>query len=381
MGKDSRSLEQKIADRNAKLDELQAKLTSAVEALVTGDDWRRALTFAARFRSRSFNNTLLIWAQHTVAHEKGLVPAPAPTYVAGFQQWRALGRQVMKGQPGYQILAPVTARMAGRDDDPTSWHRLSKGEKPAPGEVVRTRMIGVRPAYVWDVSQTDGPPISEPPAIQLPAGQAPPGLWDGLAAQVTALGYDLRMVPDAAALDGASGRTTYAARLVEISADLPPGAQAAVLAHELAHAMLHAPGHDTAPDDGTTPEAGREGRSPHRGIREVEADFVAFMVAAAHGLDLTGSTVPYVSGWATTVPGSDPLQTVQSTAARVRTAAVTILERLETHQIPDGSPPAPSPAAQPDPAVERPAVSPAPAKPSAPSRTSMPASAPVMEGI
>ncbi|CAL8974528.1 hypothetical protein TESS_TESS_02788 [Tessaracoccus sp. O5.2] len=47
------------AKRDAKLDELHEKLTGAVETLVSGRDWARALAFAARFRSRSFNNTLL----------------------------------------------------------------------------------------------------------------------------------------------------------------------------------------------------------------------------------------------------------------------------------------------------------------------------------
>lgn len=339
MRKDTRSLEQKKADRDAKLEALQRKLTGAVESLVTGQDWQRALTFAARFRARSFGNTLLIWVQHAAAHEQGLVPDPDPTYVAGFQRWKALGRHVMKGQPGYQILAPVTARMAGREDDPDSWHRLARGEKPEPGEVVRPRMVGVRPAYVWDISQTDGEPIPKRPQIELPAGQAPPGLWDGLASQVADLGYDLQLVPDAATLGGAYGRTTYSKALVEVRADLDDGARTAVLAHELAHAMLHVPGHDNAPDDGTTAEPGQEGRSPHRGIREVEADSVAYMVAAAHGLDLTGSTVPYVAGWASSVRGASPVETIQNTATRVRSAALTILDRLDTQQIPDGNPP------------------------------------------
>ena len=48
------------AAREAKLDELHEKLTGAVESPVSGDDWRQALAFAARFRSRSFNNTMLI---------------------------------------------------------------------------------------------------------------------------------------------------------------------------------------------------------------------------------------------------------------------------------------------------------------------------------
>ena len=47
-GKDAR------AAREAKLDELQDRLTGAVEQLVSGEDWARALAFAARFRARSF---------------------------------------------------------------------------------------------------------------------------------------------------------------------------------------------------------------------------------------------------------------------------------------------------------------------------------------
>lgn len=345
MRTDTRTLEEKVADRYAKLDAMHVKLTSAVEQLVTGDDWRRALSFAARFRSRSFNNTLLIWLQHSTAHDQGFVPAPTPSYVAGFQHWRTLGRHVMRGQPGYQIFAPVTARMAGHDDDPGSWHRLARGHKPEPGETVRSRMIGVRPAYVWDLSQTDGAPIPEPRPVELPTGQAPPGLWDGLVTQIRALGYDLRLVPDV--LGGASGRTTYAEHLVEIQADLDPSGRTAVLAHELAHAMLHAPGHDSAPLDATTPEPGHEGRSPHRGIREVEADSVAYMISAAHGLDLTAWTVPYVSGWAASVPGISPVEAIQKTAARVRSTAVTVLDQLNTTQIPDGAPPSP-PTAPPE---------------------------------
>src|SRR5699024_11313977 len=82
--------------RDAKLDELHDKLTGAVERLVTGDDWADALRFAARFRSRSFNNVLLIWQQHQAAFEQGRVPEPFPTYVAGYKQWQQLGRQVEK---------------------------------------------------------------------------------------------------------------------------------------------------------------------------------------------------------------------------------------------------------------------------------------------
>src|SRR3546814_12982125 len=100
--------------REAKLDALHTKLTESVGALVSGEDWRRALKFSARFRSRSFNNVILIYIQHNEAFQLGRVLAPTPTYVAGFKQWQTLGRQVMKGQSGYGILAPITARFASQ---------------------------------------------------------------------------------------------------------------------------------------------------------------------------------------------------------------------------------------------------------------------------
>jgi hypothetical protein len=99
-------------DREEKLAAIHERLVASVDTLVAGDQWKRALEFAARFRTRSFNNTLLIYAQHAQAYERGLVAAPLPTYVAGFKQWQGLGRHVLSGQKGYGIFAPVTARFA-----------------------------------------------------------------------------------------------------------------------------------------------------------------------------------------------------------------------------------------------------------------------------
>ena len=77
----------------------------------------------------------------------------------------------------------------------------------------------------------------------------------------------------------------------------------------------------------------------HRGIAEVEAESVALMVGAAHGLDTSSYTVPYVSSWASSVPDKSPVEVVQSTAERVRGAAVTILDELNTQQVGNGDPP------------------------------------------
>jgi hypothetical protein len=319
-GKDAR------AAREAKLDALHERLTGAVEQLVSGEDWARALAFAARFRARSFANTILIFTQHQEAYGLGLVPDPVPSHVAGYRQWQQLGRQVSKGQPGYQILAPVTGRFASATpQDAESWRRLGKGEKPRAGETVRTKMVGVRPAYVWDASQTTGEPIPEPPAPRLLEGHAPAGLWEGLAAQVQSAGFELRLVADASEIFGANGLTDYASRVVSVRADMDPAAQVKTLAHELGHVLLHGPDASEA--------------RQHRGIGEVEAESVALMVGAAHGMDTSGYTVPYVSTWAARVEGQDPVEVVKTTGERVRKTSLGILEQLDTTQVGNGTPP------------------------------------------
>ena len=191
--------------------------------------------------------------------------------------------------------------------------------------MVRSRLVGLRPAYVWDISQTEGDPIPERPMPTLLRGHAPEGLWDGLAAQVEARGFTLKQVPSAALIGGANGITNYLAREVAVRTDMDPAAQVKTLAHELGHVMLHGPESEDA--------------AMHRGIAEVEAESVALMIGAAHDLDTASYTIPYVTSWASSVPGKTPAEVVQATAERVRTTAVGILEQLETQQIGNGDPP------------------------------------------
>ncbi|CAM2989754.1 ArdC-like ssDNA-binding domain-containing protein [Skermania piniformis] len=355
------AIETTRTERDAKLDALHERLAVTVEQLVSGDDWRRALEFAARFRSRSFGNSLLIFAQHVDAYEKGRVPAPEPSYVAGYKQWQSLGRQVSKGQPGYMIFAPVTGRFASSTpQDAESWRRLGRFEKPKAGEVVRSRMVGAKPAYVWDVSQTTGDPIQERPVPHLLEGGAPAGLWEGLSALVQADGYRVLRVERAELIGGANGLTDFAARTVAVRTNMDPAAQVKTLAHELGHVRLHGPDN---PD-----------WVGHRGIGEVEAESVALMIGAAYGMDTSSYSVSYVAGWAGTVEDKEPAEVVQATGERVRKTAAAILDALDTVQLGTGDPPGLSRDAAPRPRAER--TSPAPAEPSRPA-----AAAAAMRGL
>lgn len=159
------------------------------------------------------------------------------------------------------------------------------------------------------------------------------GLWDGLADQITALGFELRLVSSAAAIGGANGLTDFLAREVSIRMDMDDAAQVKTLAHELGHVLLHAPRENLISTD-LAADA-----TLHRGIAEVGAESIALVVGAAHGLDTSSYTVPYVSTWAASVPGKTPVEVVQSTAERVRASALGILDKLDTPKDGDGNPP------------------------------------------
>ncbi|GAB2473445.1 ArdC-like ssDNA-binding domain-containing protein [Xylanimonas ulmi] len=314
-----------VAEREAKIEALQARLSDSVAALVTGEDWRRAIAFAGKFRSRSFANSLLIYVQSQEAFEAGRMPTPTPQFVAGYHQWLSLGRHVIKGQAGFMIFAPVTARFATSFDGDT--RRLAPAEPAHTDETVESRHLRgkFRPTYVWPAELTEGDPLPLQPLPQLLVGEAPARLWDGVAEQIRDLGFEVRDVPNAAAIGGANGLTHFGERWVAVRQDMDPLARLKSLIHERAHASLHQIGDPDVP--------------AHRGIAEVEAEAVAQMVLDAHGADSSAYTVPYVASWATSVPGRDPVQVVASTAERVRKTAVGILDHLDTFQVPSGDPP------------------------------------------
>jgi len=312
----------------ARVEALQRQLTEQVEAIQSGADWRRMLDFAARFHRYSVNNQLLIRIQHEAAFRRGLVSDPQPTYVAGFYAWKALGRSVEKGQKGYAVLAPTPyhARVAVVGVGPGGARRpLARSEEPRTDErVAIEQRLAWRIEHVFDVSQTSGTPVPQPPRPQPLIGQAPDGLVSGLTRFATDRGYTVGYVPDAPALGGADGITRFDKLAITIREDMAGAAIASTLAHEVGHMLLHDPKRDPA------------GAATHRGVGEVEAESVAYIVAAAHGMDTAPDSLPYVTTWA----GSrQPAIVVQATAQRVIRAAHDVLTALDTVQLGDGAPP------------------------------------------
>jgi hypothetical protein len=297
--------EARVAEKVAAAQEV---LETEVGALVTGEDWVRYLQFQSRLHAYSPNNVMLIHAQHARAHADGLVAAPEPSYVAGFRTWQALGRSVERGQHGYMVLAPLRRTRRLATDETGNTRVLGRGDRVAAGEV-ESRSSAIRGfgvEHVFDVSQTSGAELPESPQPQLLQGEAPPGLGAAILEMVEGAGYEVSTVPDARHLGGANGQTHYEARSVVIRADMDDAAMVKTLVHEAAHVLLH-----EAPP----------GRYLPRDLKEVEAESVAYVVAAVHGMDTDEYSFPYVAGWA----GDRGARAVTETQARVAQAAKAII--------------------------------------------------------
>jgi antirestriction protein ArdC len=235
-------------NREDVLKQSEVALNELSEALSQGrsDTLVRYLEMLSRFHEYSWGNCVLISIQR-----------PDATRVAGFQRWKRLGRYVKKGEKGIHILAPIIRKTEQAEDD---------------GEVdsdVR-RLRGFRVAYVFDVSQTEGRELAEFSRIVGDPGEK----LHRLEAFVRRRGIELK---SAEHLGGADGRSEGGK--ITIRTGMPPAESFSVLAHEVAHELLHR----SARRNETT-----------RQVRELEAEAVSFVVSKAVGLDGISRSADYI---------------------------------------------------------------------------------------
>ena len=135
--------------------------------------------------------------------------------MAGFERWKALGRQVKKGEKGIAIFAPNIAKESD-----------SNGSPDKEADKATRKLYGFRVAYVFDISQTEGKDMPEFAKISGDPGEALAKLETLIVQHNITLSYDY---PPGAALGMSSGET------ITVRPDLPPAEKFAVAAHELAH--------------------------------------------------------------------------------------------------------------------------------------------------
>ena len=264
-----------------------AMLREQVKGLVTGEEWCRFLAVQARFHRYSFSNTMAIVAQR-----------PDATYVAGYRQWASFGRQVQRGERGIAIVAPVV-------------HRSATLEPVSDSEPIDAagRCVGFRSVHVFDIAQTDGDPLPAGPVPEVVTGDAPSWLWPALEAQIAAAGFRLERAAMPTSHPSAHGVTFVDERRVVVRDGLPAAQAIKTCVQELAHVVLH-----------TDPACALA-----RAVREVEAESVAYVVCASHGLDPGGYSFPYVAHWS-----NGDIDLIEATGRRVAACARRILDALAT---------------------------------------------------
>ena len=288
-------------DRRRRLAALRARLGEDALALRNPADWARCLRLAALMPEEEFANILLIAAQR-----------PGATMVRDYQQWAAMGRQVRRGEKGIEVFA--IPRRPQQQDTGEERH-----DGPGPGWRDAERVT-----YVWELSQTTGQPLAVPVGLA-PPGQAPPGILDALRWLARREGFAVEHEQGGPA----DGTTFWAARRIRLSPGLGDGQAAWALAHQLGHILLD---HGSGLPAGTT-------TSSCAGIRKAEADAIAFIVTAHHGITTAGE-LAHPASWAGNDPRAQPAAAILAAGQRI-TAAATRITR-HTDRILNGDDPSPA---------------------------------------
>jgi len=220
--------------------DLADSITERIEELARSTDVARNseemikyLDTYSRFHNYSIYNIFCI-----------MMAYPEATQVAGFHRWRSMGRYVRKGEKGIPILAPI---LVNEDPDDPDSEKVLRGFK-----VVR----------VFDVSQTDGEPLPDPPDWKSPKKNTE------LEEKLIQFANKRQIRVSVVKLGGETQGISKGG-LIEVD----PSAGTKTLIHEIAHELMHRD----------------ENRPGESWLRELEAEAVAFVVSKHFGLNITSS--------------------------------------------------------------------------------------------
>jgi hypothetical protein len=254
--------------------QLIERLERGFQQVQTSEEYQRYLKTVARFHEYSVSNTMLIWMQR-----------PDATHVAGFRTWLSLGRHVLKGERGIRIFAPMT------------YHKRVTVTDQKTGELNEEEiaLLRFRAVSVFDISQTDGDELPEPPVTHL-AGEDR-SLGQRLACLAADQGLTVDRVPSQGGTALANGWYDRNGRTIWVDPELAPVMAAKTLCHEIAH---HFAEHI-------------DSRQEHETI----AESVAYIVLGHFGIDSSGYSFGYLASWSDAATFKAKLGDIQAIASQI----------------------------------------------------------------
>src|SRR5215472_11858156 len=240
-------MESKAAELNTCIRRTIEQLANETDAARQSQLFRDYLRTSAAFWDYSWHNQMLIWRQK-----------PDASFVGGFNTWRKCGRYVRKGEKGIAILAPMF---------------FKDKRQCTNGTESETQRIWFKVVYVFDLSQTGGTPLPELPTKSV--GKRGEDMLRRLLRFAESRGITVRFV-ERCSLNGAAG-TSRGTEIEIRTAETDVTTQAATLAHEIAHSLLH------FTQDGKRITT-RDGKEIDRQQRELDAEATAYVVGSYFGI-------------------------------------------------------------------------------------------------
>jgi antirestriction protein ArdC len=252
--------------REEKMSALQEKLMSGVKEIYESGKWADYIAVMSRFPHYSINNCILIASQ-----------CPEASYVCGYKKWNEFNRNVVKGESGIMIFAPIKGKV--QVEEPiydANNHPVLNEDGTQAKEKVEREYKSFRPCYVFDVSQTEGDPLPTL-ASQLKDGVEDfEKLKDAFMA-VSPVPISFEDIPGSA-----NGYYAPKSGKIVVQSDMSQLQTIKTMIHEIAHATLGHGGEDDKWD---------------KESKEVQAESTAFWVAGMLGLDTSDYSFGYIAGW------------------------------------------------------------------------------------
>jgi hypothetical protein len=252
------TVEQTAAYREEQRAKQADLMKEAVAQVLTSEGWRRWAKLRSKVNRYSFNNLCLIVSQR-----------PDASMVMKYGDWKPFGRWVLpaseeRGAP-IQVFAPM--------------FRWPTAEEIADGHPAEKKILyRFKLVPVFDVAQTDGDPLPDPPESQPITGDSHAHLLPLLTKLAGELGYTVEEKP-ASILHGAGGYCDYKNKTIALLDEQAPNAKVRTLIHEIAHAL------------------GVTYKDYGRAEAEVIVETTTWIVCEGLGLDTGGESIPYVAGW------------------------------------------------------------------------------------
>ncbi len=245
---------------------LQEKLMSGVKEIYESGKWAEYIAVMSRFPHYSINNCILIASQ-----------CPEASYVCGYKKWNEFNRNVVKGESGIMIFAPIKGKV--QVEEPiydANNHPVLNEDGTQAKEKVEREYKSFRPCYVFDVSQTEGDPL---PTL---ANQLNDGVEDFEKLKDALMAVSPVPISFEDISGSANGYYAPKSEKIVVQSDMSQLQTIKTMIHEIAHATLGHGGEDDKWD---------------KESKEVQAESTAFWVAGMLGLDTSDYSFGYIAGW------------------------------------------------------------------------------------